>query len=60
MTEIEVIASLLMQIKNLRARIESAGEDSLTWAEEYQLKYLENKLDQIRGGKYAHSCKLWL
>ena len=55
MTDIEVIASLLMQIDNLKARIFEADDDCLLWDEIEQLRYLENKLDQIRGGRYAYT-----
>lgn len=47
MTDTEVFASLLMQIGNLKARIISAEEDSLTWQEQEELRYLEDKLFQM-------------
>jgi len=50
MTEFEQLAGLVMQIRNLRARIECADEDCLTWEEEWQLQYLERRLDQMKGG----------
>jgi len=58
MTDLEVVASLLMQIRNLQARIDSADDDSLTWEEEEQLRYLEDRLAQTKGGRYAYPCKL--
>jgi hypothetical protein len=52
MTTIEQVAALVMQINNLKARIECAEEGSLTWEEEWQLKHLQNQLEQIayKGG----------
>jgi len=47
MTQLEVFASLLMQIDNLKARILAAEEDSLTWQEQEELSYLEDKLFQM-------------
>jgi hypothetical protein len=50
MTELEQLAGLVMQIRNLRARIESAGEDCLTWEEEWELEALEKRLERMKGG----------
>jgi hypothetical protein len=50
MTELEQLAGLVMQIKNLRARIECADEDCITWEEQWELRRLEQKLDQMKGG----------
>ena len=47
MTDTEVVASLLMQINNLKARILAAEEDNLTWQEQEELSYLEDKLFQM-------------
>lgn len=60
MDRLEQLASLVMRIRNLRARIESAGEDTLTWDEEWELAYLRNRLDQMKGEYYAHPRKLRL
>ena len=55
MTTIEQVAALVMQINNLKARIECAEEDSLTWEEEWQLKHLENQLEKLtQGGNISH------
>lgn len=50
MTRLEQFAALVMQIRNLRARIESAGDDCFSWEEEWQLRCLEERFDRLKGG----------
>lgn len=52
MTESEQRESLIMQIENLRARIDCSQEDCLMWEEQQRLQYLEGLFDKIyrKGG----------
>ena len=50
MTLLEELASIVQQIRELKARIESAEDKSITWFEEIELAELRSRLERM---KYA-------
>jgi len=51
MTLIEEIASLILRIQNLRARIECSEDPDMALSEQGELKALLVRLDNMKGGR---------
>ena len=48
MNMLEEIASIVMRIRELRARIECSEDRSITWLEQVELSELREKLERMK------------
>ena len=51
MTFIEELASLVVRIQNLRARIECSEDPDMSLEEQSELKWLLARLEKMKGGR---------
>ena len=57
MTLVEELASIVLQIRELKARIESAEDKSITWLEELELVELSSRLERMQNAIEGNKTK---
>ena len=58
MTFIEELASLVVRIQNLRARIECSEEPDMALEEQSELRWLLAKLERMKGGRGSRITRI--